>query len=108
MSSEHIEVTPAQLRQAADNLEEYANNIQTGVESVNTSLDRVGGAEMFSGILASNIMSRYRRTNQTMESWPDHFRSFAATLRQAADRLEIADLVQQDIDDSVPDQGTGE
>lgn len=84
-----IKATPSELRNAAANVEDNAEQIRSEVENVRTLLDQL--RQTFLGERASDFFNRYETAYQDMQRWDDIVRSFSDEMREAANRLEAAD-----------------
>lgn len=90
----HIKITPAELREAADTLEQQARIIDERVADTGRIIDRAIAGQAFAGNRATALINRYHQKQQAMEAWPQSLNAFAAKLREAADRFESADRIQ--------------
>lgn len=91
---DQIRVTPAQLRELADTLENKATRIEQRVENTSQIVESAIVRSFFAGHLATQLITRYRQVHSTMETWPGYLTQFAQRLREAADAFEQADTAQ--------------
>lgn len=91
MPDQQIQVTPAQLREIADDLEKRARSIGQSVEKTSQIVETAIVRSFLAGHLATQLYTRYRQVHPTMETWPGYLIQFAQQLRQAADVFEEAD-----------------
>lgn len=89
-----IKITPAQLREAADTLEQQARLVDERVADTGRIIERAIAGQAFAGNRATALINRYHQKQQIMEAWPQALTDFAAKLRAAADRFETADRTQ--------------
>ena len=84
-----IRLTPAQLRQKADTIEQNANTVKKDVNDVEGMVSRL--RPTFLGQTASAFFKQFDTASQDMNQWDQIVRSFALELREAANKLEAAD-----------------
>jgi|SaaInl7_150m_RNA_FD_contig_21_638294_length_308_multi_10_in_0_out_0_1 WXG100 family type VII secretion target len=84
-----IRVTPEELRQKAEEIENHARLVQKEVENTESQVSSL--KPTFLGESAETFFQDFNKSRGDMAQWDDIVRQFAILLRQAADNLQIAD-----------------
>jgi WXG100 family type VII secretion target len=84
-----IRLTPAELRQKADTIEQNANIVKKDVNDVKGMVSKIRSS--FLGQTAATFFKKFDTACQDMDQWDKVVRSFALELRDAANKLEAAD-----------------
>lgn len=89
MSSYTIRLTPPELRNRAQEIEDNANKVRGEVQKIVEEVNRL--RPTFLGESASKFMNEFNSARSDMEQWDDIVKQFADLLRMAANNLEKAD-----------------
>ena len=87
--SYRIKLTPPELRQRANSIEQNAAMVEREVKQVVELLNRL--KPTFIGSTASAFYRDFAKAQGDMDKWDDIVRSFAIEIKAAADALERAD-----------------
>lgn len=84
-----IRLTPPELRQKADSIDDNAKIVQKEVSEIKALVGRLRST--FLGETAAAFFKEFDMACQDMEKWDDVVRDFALEIREAANKLETAD-----------------
>lgn len=93
MTNSGFRLSPQELRQAADSLDDYARSLRSLTKSVSDTID--GTSPQWLGSSAQRLLTRYQQTRTVIEGYPARYEALALYLRQTADDFELADRAQQ-------------
>jgi WXG100 family type VII secretion target len=84
-----IRLTPPELRQKADSIDQNAKIVQKEVAEIKALVNRL--RPTFLGETAGAFFKEFDAACQDMDQWDDVVRTFAVEIREAANKLESAD-----------------
>lgn len=84
-----IRLTPPELRQKASNIDNNANIVDKELEAITQIINRL--RPTFLGETASVFFKEFDFLITSTEHWGDIVRSFAVEIREASNKLEVAD-----------------
>lgn len=84
-----IRLTPPELRQKANSIDDNAKTVKAEVAEITVLVNRL--RPTFLGETAAAFFKEFDVACQDMEQWDDIVRSFAIEIREAANKLEAAD-----------------